>query len=489
MTVRTRFAPSPTGYLHIGGLRTCLYNVLLARQQKGRFLLRIEDTDRERFVPGAVEALLTTLGRVGLLPDEGPRLEGGRVVQRGDVGPYVQSERLPVYADHAKKLTEQGSAYYCFCSSERLDALRRQQEIAKLPTKYDRHCLSLAASEVESRLSAGESHVIRLKIPDGETAFDDAIRGRIVIRNTEIDDQVLIKSDGFPTYHMAVVVDDRLMGVTHVIRGEEWISSTPKHLVLYGLFGWTAPIFAHLPLILNPDKSKLSKRQGDVAVEDFLDKGYLPEALVNFVALLGFNPRADQELYSMEELVESFDLSKVNKSGAVLDTAKLDWMNGQYIQRKTPSELADIALPILERAGKVVDRTLLERVCAVEKTRMARLDELVGIIDSYVTLGAFDPATIVWKKADARDAVERLGEVRQLLSTFDDTTWSDVGLIEAAVKGYIVNGGHQNGNVLWPMRVALSGRAASPSPFELAWALGREETARRLDAAISVLSA
>lgn len=489
MSVRTRFAPSPTGYLHIGGLRTCLYNVLLARQKGGKFLLRVEDTDRERYVPGAVESLVTTLDRMGLLPDEGPKLENGAVVQTGNRGPYIQSERLPIYAEHANMLLGQGSAYYCFCSSDRLDSLRKQQEIAKLPTKYDRRCLSLSPEEIKTRLSANEPHVIRLKMPDGETSFEDAIRGRITINNAEIDDQVLIKSDGFPTYHLAVVVDDHLMEITHVIRGEEWISSTPKHVVLYRLFGWTAPSFAHLPLILNPDKSKLSKRQGDVAVEDYLDKGFLPEALINFVALLGFNPKGDQELYSIEELVESFDLSKVNKSGAVFDVAKLDWMNSQYLAKKSPSELVALVEPFLMRAGKTVDADLLLRICAVEKPRMTRLSEITDLVDGYLSLPSFDPQMLVWKKADAEDARRSLTGVRDHLSAMDAASWGEVALVETSLKGYIEANGLQNGNVLWPTRVALSGRSSSPSPFELAWALGPEETLRRLDAAITALTA
>lgn len=489
MSVRTRFAPSPTGYLHIGGLRTCLYNVLLARQQEGQFLLRVEDTDRERYVPGAVESLVRTLGRVGMVPDEGPCLENGQVIQKGDKGPYIQSERLPIYKVYAKQLVDAGSAYFCFCSSERLDALRKQQEIAKLPTKYDRHCVSLTTEEVEQRLSSNEPHVIRLKMPDGETSFVDVIRGTITINNAEIDDQVLIKSDGFPTYHLAVVVDDHLMEITHVIRGEEWISSTPKHVTLYKLFGWTAPQFAHLPLILNPDKSKLSKRQGDVAVEDYLDKGYLPETLVNFVALLGFNPKADQELYSIEELVSLFDLSKINKSGAVFDVTKLDWMNGQYIMKKTAAELAALSLPFLERAGKTVEPGLLERICAVEKTRLSRLSEVADLVDAYAVLPAYEPTILVWKKADAADGRAQLEGVRALLASMEDSAWSEIALIEGVVKRYIEEKGLSNGNVLWPTRVALSGRPASPSPFELAWALGKQETLARLDTAITLLSA
>jgi glutamyl-tRNA synthetase len=486
--VRTRFAPSPTGYLHIGGLRTALYNYLLARQTGGKFLLRVEDTDRERYVPGAVEALLATLERVGLSPDEGPRLAGGLVSQVGDFGPYIQSERLPIYSEHARLLVEKGAAYYCFCPSDRLDSLRKQQEIAKLPTKYDRRCLSLSDAEIKTRLSANEPHVIRLKMPDGETTFEDVIRGRITINNAEVDDQVLLKTDGFPTYHLAVVVDDHLMEITHVIRGDEWISSTPKHVTLYTMFGWNPPAFAHLPLILNPDKSKLSKRQGDVAVEDFLDKGYLPEALVNFVALLGFNPKADQEIYALGELIELFDLTKINKSGAVLDVAKLDWMNAQYIMKKSADELARIVRPFLDRAGKSIDPGFLEKICAVEKTRLVKAADMVDLVDSYLTLPEYDPQLLVWKKADAADAMANLEGVRAFFDGLPGETWTQIELIEAAVKGYIGSNSLQNGNVLWPLRVALSGRSASPSPFELAWALGKDQTLSRINLAINRLS-
>jgi len=487
MTVRTRFAPSPTGYVHVGNLRTCLYDVLLARQQGGTFVLRVEDTDRERYLPGAVESLLSTLNRMGMVPDEGPRIENGVVRQVGDRGPYVQSERLPIYKEHAARLVADGHAYHCFCSSERLESLRKQQEIAKLPTKYDRHCLTLSKEEVASRLAANEPHVIRLKMPDGETSFDDVIRGRITINNAEIDDQVLIKSDGFPTYHLAVVVDDHLMGITHIIRGEEWISSVPKHVVLFRYFGWEIPAFAHLPLILNPDKSKLSKRQGDVAVEDYLAKGYLPEAIINFIALLGFNPRADQELYSIQELTEAFDLSKINKSGAVFDIAKLDWMNGQYLMKMTPADLAAACLPFLTKAGKTVEPSLLERICTVERSRMTRLSDVVGLVDGYETVQTFDPLLLVWKKADATDAQKQLVGVKEELASASTDTWNEIGMIEGLLKGYIEKNGLQNGNVLWPTRVALSGKTASPSPFELAWAIGREQTLRRLDSAISAL--
>jgi glutamyl-tRNA synthetase len=488
MNVVTRFPPSPTGYLHIGGLRTALYNYLFARKNGGRFILRIEDTDRERYVPDAVESLIRALAVVGLDYDEGPKLDGeGKVIQTGDHGPYIQSERLGLYRQHADVLLKSGAAYRCFCSKERLESLRKQQEIAKLTPKYDRLCLHLSPADVEQKLSANEPNVLRLKMPEGKTVVDDLIRGRIEIDNKEVDDQVLMKSDGFPTYHLANVVDDHLMNVTHVIRGEEWISSIPKHIALYQAFGWNVPAFAHLPLILNADRSKLSKRQGDVAVEDYLDKGYLPEAIINFVAIMGFNPKGDQELYSREELRDLFDLSKVNKAGAVFNVEKLDWMNGQYLRRKSPEELADLCQPFLDRAGVKLDRTLLVKVCTIERERLVKLEDIVEAVSSFVALPAYDAGLLVWKKADAADARKNLAGLLAFVDKMDETDFRSIDMVEAALKRYIESNGLQNGNVLWPLRVALSGRSASPSPFEFAWALGKDETVRRIGHALHQL--
>jgi len=472
MSVKTRFAPSPTGYLHIGGLRTALYNFLFARNQKGIFALRIEDTDRERYVEGAVDALLRTLNIVGLSYDEGP---------------VVQSERLPMYKKFAQELVEKGHAYYCFCSSDRLEQLREQQRIAKLATKYDRTCTKLDKSLVEQKLSAGEKHVIRLRIPDGETVFEDVVRGTIKINNEEVDDQVLLKSDGFPTYHLAVVVDDHEMGVTHVIRAEEWLSSVPKHVALYRAFGWDLPTYAHIPLVLNPDRSKLSKRQGDVAVEDYLAKGYLPQALVNFVALLGFNPKADQEIYTMQELIDLFDLTKINKSGAVFNIEKLDWMNGEYIRALSPDQLVSAVAPFIEKAGKSVDERTLIKICTVEQGRMVRLTDVIDKLDGYLSMPVLDPTLLVWKKSDAADAKAQIAGVLRHLEAADVKVFDDMALLEQSVKSYIGDSGLQNGNVLWPMRVSLSGKTQSPSPFELAWVLGREETLKRLSHALEKL--
>ncbi|MBI4438050.1 glutamate--tRNA ligase [Candidatus Uhrbacteria bacterium] len=488
MNIKTRFAPSPTGYLHIGSLRTALYSFLFARHHAGVFLLRIEDTDRTRYVEGAIESLIKTLARMGLDYDEGPVLVDGRLEEKGENGPYTQSARLELYTEHARRLIEQGDAYYCFCSRERLEDARKAAELSRLPTKYDRTCLRLTPEEVRARLEAGEKPVVRLHIPEGETTFEDIIRGSVTIQNEQIDDQVLLKADGFPTYHLAVVVDDHLMGVTHIIRGEEWISSVPKHVHLYRAFGWAIPVYAHLPLILNPDKSKLSKRQGDVAVEEYLTKGYLPEALLNYVALLGFNPTGDREIYTLRELIEAFDLSKVNKSGAVFDVQKLDWMNGMYIRSMDLGTLMERAEPFLGGAGKALDAERLKKILAVEQERMTTLTEIVEHVRPYVESVAYDAALLVWKKSTKEDARAKLEGVHELLSAMAPQVFDDVALIETEVKRYIEDKGFENGPVLWPMRVALSGSQNSASPFQIAWILGREETLARLAHAIEYLS-
>ncbi|MDX9925164.1 MAG: glutamate--tRNA ligase, partial [Ignavibacteriaceae bacterium] len=329
--IRVRFAPSPTGYLHVGGLRTALYNYLFAKRNNGKFILRIEDTDQSRYVEGAVENLINALKWAGLEFDEGPDKDGG-------FGPYFQSQRLDIYNKYAAKLVEKKNAYFCFCTPERLTSLRDEQKNQNLQAKYDKHCLSLSEAQIKENLNTGMPYVIRLKVPIGEkVVFNDIIRNRVEFDTATIDDQVLIKSDGFPTYHLANVIDDHLMEISHVIRGEEWLSSTPKHVLLYNFFGWELPLFAHLPLLLNPDKTKLSKRQGDVAVEDYRAKGYSPEALVNFVALLGWNAGDDKEFYYMDELIEKFSLDRVNNSGAVFDIQKLNWLNTEHF-RKLPKE-------------------------------------------------------------------------------------------------------------------------------------------------------
>lgn len=366
--IRDRFAPSPTGNVHVGSLRTALYNYLFAKKNNGQFLLRLEDTDRTRYEEGAVENLLGALMVTGVVPDEGLFEEDGKIVQKGDYGPYIQSERLEIYKKYIDQLLENGQAYYCFCTKERLDEVREKQKRAGETPRYDGRCRNLPREEVEARVAAGEPYVIRLKLPeDHVVTFDDAVRGRIEINTNDLDDQVLIKTDGFPTYHFAVVVDDHLMGITHVIRGEEWLPSTPKHVYLYECFGWEQPQYVHLSNILNDDHKKLSKRQGDVSVGDFLKKGYLPEALINFLALLGWSPEDEKEIFSMDELVEAFDLSRINKSGAVFDRAKLDWMNAHYIKELPIEELTARMIPYLVDAGYITEADIEKRMPWLEK--------------------------------------------------------------------------------------------------------------------------
>lgn len=473
MTIKTRFAPSPTGYLHIGGLRTALYNYLFAKKNNGTFLLRIEDTDQTRYVDGAVESLIGTLKRMGLTYQEGP---------------FLQSQRLEIYKKYADQLLRAGHAYRCFCSKERLVELRKQQEAMKLPTKYDRSCLNLTKDEIQNKLKNEEESVVRLRIPEGQTTFTDAIRGSITIPNSEIDDQVLIKSDGFPTYHLAVVVDDHLMGITHIIRGEEWISSVPKHVIMYQAFGFEMPVFAHLPHVLNQDRSKLSKRQGDVAVEDYLNKGYLPEALNNYVALLGFNPSGDREIYTIDELVEAFDLSRINKSGAIFDVTKLNWMNGHYIRSISVSRLLELVKPFLNERHKNIDEEKLKKILTVERSRATTLAGFDSVMSTYSIAPIFNPQIIIWKKSDKTDAIKQLGGLVAHLETVESSLFEDLSLLEGCIKGYIVKNELQTGNVLWPMRVALSGSEQSASPFEIAWVLGKEETLLRLRNAVDSLT-
>ncbi len=488
MRVRTRFAPSPTGYLHVGGYRTALYAYYVARQNGGDFLLRIEDTDQDREVPGAAEALVRVFGRMGIAFDEGPVLNAaGKLEEKGKKGPYIQSKRLDLYKAHAARLVETGHAYRCFCTKERLDEMRKIQEASKLPMKYDRKCLAIPAEESAARAAVGEPHVVRVRMPDdGVTETKDVIRGTVRFPNQDQEDFVALKTDGFPTYHLASVVDDHLMEISHVIRAEEWLSSLPKHYRLYDAFGWEKPSFAHLPLILNPDKSKLSKRQGDVSVEDYLAKGYLPEALENFLSLIGYNPKGDQEIYAREEMIRLFDLSKVNSAGGVFSLEKLDWMNQQYIQKKSPAELADLCGPFLTQP---MDRALLEKLCAVERGRLVKLTDINASAESFRHLPTFDASLLVWKKADAEDAVRSL----QFMAKFFDEQPADAfdqqKDLETRALAHIAANGLKNGNVLWPTRVALSGRAQSPGPFDYAFVLGKEETLRRLDAALKLLAA
>ncbi len=509
--IRTRFAPSPTGYLHVGSLRTALYCYLFTRKQGGEFLLRVEDTDRSRFVPGAVESLIGTLGTLGLEYDEGvfsasqgsPSSHGSTaaesvaypgVIEVGDSGPYVQSERLELYGKYAEQLIADGKAYRCFCTSERLDAMRAEQQAAKQMPKYDRHCLHLSADEVREKLAAGAPSVVRLRLPDAvEVAFDDLVRGTVSFKTETMDDQILMKSDGYPTYHLAVVVDDHLMGVTHVIRAEEWLPSTPKHILLYQAFGWGAPAFAHLPLLLNPDRSKLSKRQGDVAVEDYLKKGYLTEALINFVALLGWNPGegSTQEIFTKDELVQCFDLGHVHKGGAVFDIKKLDWLNAQYIKALTLDRLLEKSLPFFSQknffqsAGEYRQSPeYLYRVLTVEQERLTRLDEVGEQNPFFFQSPIVDAVMLPWKGNDAATTKASLETSQMVLAGIPDAEWSREGLSEKLLEA----AGDKKGDLLWPLRVALTGAKYSPSPSDVAWVLGPDESLSRIAAAIVQLT-
>jgi glutamyl-tRNA synthetase len=503
--VRVRFSPSPTGYLHIGGLRTALYNKLFALRHGGQIFLRIEDTDQSRLVPGAVENLIRSLKWAGLEFAEGPALtDDGQLVERGEFGPYTQSARLDLYRRHAAELVAKGAAYPCFCSVERLTELRHTQELMKQPAGYDRHCRALESAEAAAR-AAAEPHVIRFRMPtEGTTEAEDLIRGHVSFENALLDDFVIMKTDGYPTYHLAHAIDDHLMQTTHVIRGEEWLPSIPKHLALFAAFGWKAPAYAHLPLLLNADRSKLSKRQGDVAVEDYRDKGYLPEALINFVATMGWNPTGDREIYSLEELGTLFDIANVNKGGAVLNVEKLNWINKEYLKALPGERLVALTLPFLKRANLVeekhgtlvrldsheaMSRDYLAKALSLEQTRVTVLSELPEAI-RYLLEGEYplEAALIPWRKSTPAEAKERLAAMAQFLRDLPAEAFDSTTTIEAPTMAFIKEHGWGNGDTLWPTRVALSGRTASPSPFEIIWVLGREESVRRLERAHNLLA-
>lgn len=483
--MRTRFAPSPTGLLHVGGLRTALFSWLVARQSKGTFYMRIEDTDQARYVPGAVENIIRTLAWAGLTPDEGVMLRGSDVMEDGPYGPYFQSKRLPIYQEHADRLLQSGHAYRCFCSPNRLWQMRQEQQTNKLPPMYDRHCVHMAKGDIEQQLQEGQPCVIRMNIPRERTiAFDDDIRGTVTFRGDTIDDQVLLKSDGFPTYHLAHVVDDHMMDTTVVIRGEEWLSSLPKHLLLFDFLGWTPPRYAHVPLLLNPDKSKLSKRQGDVAAEDYREKGYLPEALLNFLVLLGWNPGTTQEIFSLEELIDQFSLERVQKSGAIFDLEKLNWLQGQWMRKLPLSDLTERLRPFVPAAAK---DTEFEKKVALIQERITLLNEAPDL------LGFFYENPIPTKEllANPKQKVTQdllpviLDALIMALWNIADHAWNEESIQTSAEK-IMSDQTLTRGQILWPLRASLTGTAYSPGAYEVAAALGKEETIKRLDRAKSV---
>ena len=482
ITPRVRFAPSPTGYLHIGGLRTALYNYLFAKHLNGKLILRIEDTDRKRFVEGAIENLIDTLNWAEIKFDEGPGIDG-------NFGPYLQSERLKIYKELVEKLVAEEKAYYCFCTPERLEKLKEEQQKQKLPqAKYDKHCLNLNKSEVEEKLKSQIPFVIRLNVkPNQKIIFTDVIRESVQFDTENIDDQVLLKSDGYPTYHLANVVDDHLMGITHVIRGEEWLSSTPKHIILYDYFGWEKPVFAHLPLLLNPDKTKLSKRQGDDAVEDYRDKGYLKEALINFVALLGWNYGDDKEYYEMDELIEKFSLERVHKAGAVFNLEKLNWLNFEHLRRKPD----DVVLQWLkeeirksELSFKSFSDDYLIKVISAMKERVSFVKEyLTKSLYFFEAPNQYEEQNL--KKRWKEDSAELLGKLSQKFEQINNPSKEDY---EKALDELSVQLNLNKGKLVHPLRIAVSGIGEGPGVFDIITILGKEETLKRINTALQKLS-
>lgn len=479
-TVKTRFAPSPTGRMHVGNLRTALYAYLVAKHAGGKFMLRIEDTDQERFMEGALDIINRTLAQTGLIPDEGPDKDGG-------VGPYVQSERTAqgIYTKYAKQLIEQGDAYYCFCTKERLDSLKTTVA-GKEITIYDKHCLHLSKEEIEANLAAGKPYVIRMNMPtEGTTTFHDELYGDITVNNNELDDMILIKSDGYPTYNFANVVDDHLMGITHVVRGNEYLSSAPKYNRLYEAFGWEVPVYIHCPLITNEEHQKLSKRSGHSSYEDLLDQGFLTEAIVNFVALLGWSPAGDNELFTLEELVKEFDYHRISKSPAVFDMVKLKWMNGEYMKKMDDEKFYEMALPYIRQ---VITKDLdLHKIAAMVKTRIEIFPDIASHIDFFEQMPEYDVSMYRHKKMKTTEenSLSLLEEVLPLLEAQED--YSNDALF-AMLSAFGKEKGYKTGFMMWPIRTALSGKQMTPAgATEILEVLGKEESLTRIRAAIDKL--
>ena len=478
--VKTRFAPSPTGRMHVGNLRTALYAYLIAKHEGGTFMLRIEDTDQERYVEGAVDIIYRTLEKTGLIHDEGPDKDGG-------CGPYVQSERQKsgIYMKYAQMLVEKGEAYYCFCDKERLESLK--QEVAgKEIVVYDKHCLHLSKEEVEAKLAAGVPYVIRQNVPqEGTTRFVDEIYGTIEVPNAELDDMILIKSDGFPTYNFANVVDDHLMGITHVVRGNEYLSSAPKYNRLYEAFGWEVPVYVNCPLITNEEHKKLSKRSGHSSYEDLLDQGFVSEAIVNYVALLGWCPEDNREIFSLEELVEAFDYHHMSKSPAVFDVQKLRWMNGEYLKAMDDDKFYEAALPYLKKAiSKDLD---FKKIAQMVKTRIEVYPDIEDMVDFFEKLPEYDTAMFAHKKSKTtlQSSYEVLTELLPKLEQQED--FSNDALFEM-LKAYVDEKGCKVNFVMWPIRVAVSGKQMTPAgATEIMEILGKEESVARIKKAIEML--
>ena len=481
MKVRTRYAPSPTGRMLVGNLRTALYAYLIAKHEGGDFLLRIEDTDQERYVEGATEIIYRTLQETGLIHDEGPDKDGG-------CGPYVQSERQKsgIYLKYAKELIDKGEAYYCFCTPERLESLRREEN-GETIMSYDKHCLHLSKEEIEANLKAGIPYVIRQNNPtEGTTTFHDEIYGDITVDNSELDDMVLIKSDGYPTYNFANVVDDHLMGITHVVRGNEYLSSAPKYNRLYQAFGWDVPVYVHCPLITNEEHQKLSKRSGHSSYEDLIEQGFLTEAVVNYVALLGWSPEGNREIFSLEEMVKEFDYHRMSKSPAVFDMTKLKWMNGEYMKAMDFEKFYEMALPYIQA---VIHKDLdLRKIANMVKTRIEIFPDIAGHIDFFEEMPEYDVSMYTHKKmkCTAETSLQVLQDVLPILE--EQTDYSNDGLYKRLME-YVNEKGYKTGFVMWPIRTAVSGRQMTPAgATEIMEVLGKEESLARIRAGIEKLS-
>ena len=480
--VRTRFAPSPTGYMHVGNLRTALYAYLTAKSMGGKMILRIEDTDQERQVEGAVDIIYNTMRDTGLLWDEGPDIGG-------PVGPYVQSERQAsgIYLEYANKLVELGAAYYCFCDKERLEEVRELQKASGIAPQYDRHCRNLTPEEVQAKLDAGEPYVIRQKVPlEGTTTFDDVVYGSITVENSTLDDQILLKADGFPTYNFANVVDDHLMGITHVIRGSEYLSSAPKYNLLYEAFGWEIPIYMHCPPVMKDATHKLSKRNGDASYQDLVAQGYLKEAILNYILLLGWSPKGEKEVFSLPEMIEAFDIHGISKSPAIFDTVKLRFLNGEYIRALTPEQFHDMALPWIRKGVKREDVDT-KLIASLLQPRCEVLGDIPEQLDFIDELPDYSTDLYVSKKMKTNEetSLEILRQILPVMEAMDD--FSDEA-VHTAMFDLIAKLGVKNGYLLWPLRIALSGKQFTPGGgVEIAAILGKEESLKRLKKGIEKL--
>ena len=489
--VRVRFAPSPTGYLHIGGLRTALYNYFFAKKNNGKFILRIEDTDQTRLVEDAIENLIESLAWAGVEYDEGVFVENHQVVQKGEYGPYIQSQRLDIYKKYVDELIEKGDAYYCFCSKERLDHLRDEQKIKGLVPKYDGFCRNISLEEAKKRVEAGEEHVVRLKLPHNlDIKFHDLVRGDIVINTNDIDDQVLLKSDGFPTYHMAVVVDDHLMKISHIVRGEEWLPSTPKHIYLYDAFGWEKPEYVHLPTVLNKDRKKLSKRQGDVSVDDFRLKGYLPEGIVNYLALVGWSPEDNEELLSMEQMIDKFTFERVSKTGGIFDKDKLDWVDGHYIRISSVERITDHAIPYLIEAGYIDEefsKTNYEWLKVLVDTVKESLSTVMEVVEKVKFI--FDEDLEI-EEEGAKDLLK--GEqvpdlLKGILEELKNVEEIDMEYAKTFMKTVQKATGIKGKNLFMPTRVAISGSEHGPEMVNILYLLGKDKIIKRVNKVLNNL--